>query len=111
MLNSRRRLAALTSLVLLGTMTHAASAAEKEIVAYRLTEWKTLHFHDGGKANTHYETVKKLGCEVKKQGHGDHVDVAYRCPQWRQISLTSHEHAHGWERWLKNSGFEVRHEH
>ncbi|MEX0715628.1 MAG: hypothetical protein WD066_03540 [Planctomycetaceae bacterium] len=88
-----------------------ASADAAEVVAYRLTNWKTLHFDDAAKAQTHADAVKRLGCEVKTDNHGGHVDVAYRCSEWKQIELSSHSAADAWERWLKASGFETRHQH
>ena len=88
-----------------------AFAAGKEIVAYRLAKAKTLEFEDTKKADQHYSTVKKLGCEAKKDNHNGHVDVTYRCSKWRQLELDSHKAAHAWERWLKASGFETKHTH
>jgi hypothetical protein len=95
----------------LAGFTNTASAQDREVVAYRLTAWKTIHFDDAKKAETHAQTVKKLGCEVKTGDHGGHVDVSYRCAEWREISLDTHSKAHSWEKWLKSSGFETRHEH
>lgn len=89
----------------------AVNAQEKFSVDYRRTTWKTLHFKDAKKAQLHYDTVKYLGCEAKKDAHGDHIDVTYRCTTWRTISLKTHDAAHEWERWLKASGFETKHEH
>ena len=88
-----------------------AMAAEREIVGYRLQDWTTAEFEDSGKAETHYKTLKKLGCEVKQERHDGHIDVIYRCPDWREIALKSHSDAHKWEDWLKDCGFETRHKH
>ena len=93
------------------TLTSTASAADREVVAYRLTNWKTVHFDDAKRADAHTKTVKRLGCEVKTGDHGGHIDVSYRCSEWREISLESHDKAHSWEKWLKASGFETRHDH
>lgn len=95
----------------LATFTSSASAADREVVAYRLANWKTFHFEDAKKAETHVKTVKGLGCEVKSDDHDGHIDVSYRCAEWREISLDSHDKAHNWEKWLKACGFETRHEH
>lgn len=97
--------------LLASTSTRNANAAEQEIVSYRLKKWKTVHFDDAKRADAHHKTVKKLGCEVKKDSHGDHIDVAYRCPKWRSIALNTHKSAHEWQKWLKASGFETKHEH
>ena len=91
--------------------TKPATAAEKEVVAYRLAKWKTIEFEDTNKAKLHYTTIKKLGCEVKQEPHKGHVDVSYRCPKWRKMELKNHSSAHQWEKWLKASGFETKHEH
>lgn len=100
------------ALAILGTFAaQPALAAEKEAVAYRLEKWKTIEFEDMKKAKTHYTTIKKLGCEVKQEDHNGHVDVSYRCPKWRELSLDSHTAAHKWEKWLKASGFETKHSH
>ena len=101
----------LTLTFALATFATAASAAETEVVAYRLANWKTVHFEDAKKADTHAKTVKQLGCEVKTDDHSGHIDVSYRCAEWRELSLDSHDKAHKWENWLKASGFETKHEH
>jgi hypothetical protein len=103
--------AALAVAVLGLSAGRTAEAAEEFAVSYRLPQWKTLHFHDDAKAESHYQAVKNLGCEVKKDGHAGHVDVSYRCPQWKQITLKTDDLAHQWEAWLKASGFETQHAH
>ena len=87
------------------------SAAEKEIVSYRLSEWKTLHFDDADLATKHLDTMKMLGCQVKQDSHGGHIDVSYYCPQWKQATVATHSVAHKWEKWLRGAGFETRHTH
>ncbi len=87
------------------------AAADQEVVEYRLTDWKTMHFHDVNKGRQHIEAVKKLGCEVKQSNHGDHLDVSYRCKDWKKMTVASHDLAHKWEDWLKASGFETKHAH
>ena len=104
-------LAVVAAALAFGAATGAAVAADQEIVGYRLKQWKTVHFDDAKRAKTHYETVKKLGCEAKQADHGGHIDVTYRCPEWKEIALKSHSDAHKWEKWLKASGFETRHAH
>ena len=82
-----------------------------ERVEFRLTEWKSLHFDQANHAKQYYETFKGIGCECKQDAHGDHIDVAFRCPKWRSLSLKSHSEAHKWEAFLKKAGFETNHEH
>lgn len=91
--------------------TQMAEAAETFTVTYRCEKWKTVEFEDAKKAKTHYETVKKLGCEAKQAGHAGHIDVSYRCPKWKRMTLKDHDSVHRWEKWLKAVGFETKHTH
>ena len=107
--SAARRVAAVATVmaVLFGT----AVAAETEVVTFRLTKWKSMHFDDADKGNRHYEALTSIGCEAEKATHGDHFDVRYRCVKWKTMTLKSHDLAHQWERWLKASGFETKHSH
>jgi len=115
MMNGRKKQMLIAAGLAIASMTSLAvqstSAADKEAVAYRLAEWKTIEFKDPNRAKVHFSTIKKLGCEVKQADHNGHVDVSYRCPKWRQIELSDHAAAHKWEDWLKASGFETQHKH
>jgi hypothetical protein len=82
-----------------------------EIVRYQLESWKAKHIHDAKKAEQIAETLTKLGCELTKEQHNGHIDLKYRCPQWRQLDLKSHEEAHKWEAWLKEFQFKTEHKH
>ncbi|TWU04839.1 hypothetical protein [Stieleria varia] len=86
-----------------------ASAAE--IVKFQLKDWKAQHIHDTKKADKITDTLKKIGCEVERAEHNGHVDVKYRCPKERQMTLKTHEEASQWEKWLKGYGFTVSHSH
>ena len=108
---SRMALTGLLALFSVAFATQSARAESKELVDYRLTEWKTKHFHDAEKADSIATSLKKLGCEVKQDSHDGHIDLSYRCPLWRRLTLGSHDEAHRWEKWLKDSGFETRHKH
>ena len=90
---------------------HAGHSHAGETVAFALANWKTLHFEDANKAAQHAETIKKLGCELKQEKHAGHIDVTYRCAQWRTMELPSHKLADQWIGWLKGSGFDVSHGH
>ena len=90
---------------------NAAIAAGQEVVNFRLPEWKSAHFDDAKSAQANFQTLKQLGCEAEQHQHGGHFDVRYRCPQWHSISLTSHNEAHQWQRWLDAFGFETAHQH
>jgi len=82
-----------------------------ESLAFQLTDWKSLHFDDANKATQHAATVNKLGCEVKQDNHAGHIDVAYRCAQWKEMKVKNHSMAVQWENWLTKSGFDVSHSH
>ena len=96
---------------LLHVNSSSALAVNKEVVRFRLTDWKSLHLSDSKKANDIAKTLKKLGCEAEGHSHGDHFDLRYRCVKWRSLSVESHEKAHQWESWLKKMNFETKHEH
>jgi hypothetical protein len=55
-----------------------AKSARKK-VGFRLTEWKTYHSHSEAEAQQQISTLMKIGCEVKSENHGNHIDVKYRC--------------------------------
>ena len=91
-------------------VTGAANAGD-EIVKYQLEKWGHKHIHKVGDAQKITKTLKSLGCEVKEEKHNRHIDLKYRCPKWRQLSLESHAEAHKWEKWLKGYGFKTQHHH
>lgn len=91
--------------------SHAGHSHATETVAFVLANWKTMHFEDVTKAGQHAEMIKKLGCELKQEKHAGHIDVSYRCVQWRTMELPSHALAEQWIGWLKASGFDVSHGH
>ncbi|OYP31081.1 hypothetical protein CGZ80_22020 [Rhodopirellula sp. MGV] len=88
-----------------------ANSPQRELVNYRLENWKTAHAESGKKGEQLVATLKKLRCEVSVSSHGGHQDVKYRCVKWQQLSLKSHKEAHQWEAWLKQYGFATKHEH
>ena len=110
-MHGKQKLLWLCAAALAAVLAGKVEADEKYTVDYRLKNWKTVHFEDAKRAKTHVETVKKLGCEVKQEDHGGHIDVTYRCPEWKTMSVKSHDEAHKWEKWLKASGFETKHKH
>lgn len=92
-------------------MAAPQQAGAEEIVRYQLTDWKRKHIHDLAKAEKIADSLKKLGCEVEKAEHNGHIDIRYRCPQWRQIKPKTHDEAARWEKWFKEFGFQVEHVH
>lgn len=89
----------------------ASPAASKEIVRYRLVDWRAVHSSKEAQAKKLAATLSQLKCEVKQSSHGNHIDVRYRCKTWQELQLKDHASAHQWEKWLKNYGFETTHEH
>ncbi len=97
--------------IMLAVMSVPAALSAEEIVRYQLENWATQHIHDQKKADTITKTLEKLGCELKVDKHNGHIDVKYRCPNWRQLKLKSHDDAHKWEHWLKEFKFKTEHKH
>jgi hypothetical protein len=83
----------------------------KETIAFQLPQWKTMHFEDAAKAKQHADMVAKLGCEVKQGQHAGHIDLTYRCVQWKSMAVETHQLADQWCGWLKGSGFDVSYAH
>ncbi len=90
---------------------HEHHAHGKEEIAFNLPQWKTMHFDDAAKAQQHAEMVKKLGCEVKQGQHAGHIDLTYRCIEWKSMIVETHALAEQWSQWLAGSGFDVSHAH
>jgi hypothetical protein len=103
------RLVAIVPALLFAAAPALASAAE--VVEFQLADWRTQHFDSEAQAKEFVDTVSHLGCEAKSGSHGGHIDVSYRCPEWRALQADTHESAHAWEAWLKKSGFQTRHKH
>jgi hypothetical protein len=86
-------------------------AAGPEAVEFRMTEWKQLHGTGSQREAQLINQLKAMGCEVQISQHGGHADIAYRAPTWRDIHLPDHASAEQWMGWLKQNGFEVKHQH
>lgn len=99
------------SLCCVAVFAVAASTQASEAIAYRLSDWKEMHYDDPGKAAQHLAAVKKLGCEASQDSHDGHTDVVYRSPQWQALEVANDELAHQWEAWLRGAGFETLHGH
>jgi hypothetical protein len=96
---------------LFSALPDRALAADQYVVQFRLSKWKTMHFDETPKAEAQLATLKKLGCEVKAGEHSGHIDVTYRCPEWKSLTVETDEGAHKWEKWLRTCGFETSHAH
>lgn len=105
----------LLSLCVCGTLLLAApttaGAEETEIVKYHLADWKNIHTKDNAHAEKLLKTFKTLQVETQVSDHGNHKDIKYRCPKWKQLKVKSHDVAHQWEKFLKSLGFKTEHNH
>jgi hypothetical protein len=92
-------------------LTASAMADASHVVKFRLPTKKSAHFDDKRAAGKFSESLKQIGCDVKTESHGNHLDVTYRCAEWGSVEADSDEAAHRWESWLKKHGFETAHKH
>lgn len=76
-------------------------------VAYYLPVWKTLHLHDAAKAKEQLTNLKKLGCVTQQRAHAGHLDVSFRCNEWKSLAFEDQALAEGWVRWLDANGFDT----
>ena len=101
------RLTMVTFFSLLGAVQ--SFGADGVLVSFRLTKQKTTHFDDVSSAKRQLDTLRKLGCKVRQEAHGDHYDVLYSAPSWRKLKSKSTKQSDQWAHWLERSGFEVIH--
>lgn len=85
--------------------TQVRSAKKK--MGFRLTKWKTIHSHSQADAQQQVATLTKIGCEVKTENHGDHVDVRYRCVDWKTLKLDTAQLVYQWTTWCQAKGMET----
>lgn len=83
----------------------------RELVQFRLAEWRSKHTHKAAELSQFTALCRGLGCEVETVSHGNHTDVKFRCPEWREVELPSHVAATSWQKFLGELGFEAKHEH
>lgn len=76
-------------------------------IGFRLTEWKTIHAQSVGQADQEVAALKKIGCEVTSNDHGGHVDIKYRCPQWKSMKVPTETLAKQWSSWCTAKGMET----
>lgn len=88
-----------------------AGQPPREIVQFRLSQWKAQHIHQANAAAEALVIYRALGCETEKAQHSGHTDVKVRCVEWREVELPDHQTAHAWQDYLKKAGFETKHEH
>ena len=89
------------------TTTAQPVSARSRIVGFRATEWKTIHSHSEEHAQQTIATLKKLGCEVKTENHGDHMDIQFQCSQWKSMKLKTDSLVNQWSAWCDTQGMET----
>jgi len=78
-----------------------------KLVGYRAPDWQTLHTASADEAQQTVATLKRIGCEVESNNHGDHVDVKFRCPEWRSMKVKTHALQSQWSNWCEKQGLET----
>lgn len=91
--------------------TLAPGEKPKEIVQFRLLEWKTLHAHQPQQFSQLLALYRALNCEIQQVDHNGHQDLRVRCPAWMEMELPTHHAAHQWQEFLRKASFETKHEH
>lgn len=76
-------------------------------MGYRVEAWKTLHSSTPEEAEQSIATLEKIGCEVKSRKHDNHIDVIYRCTNWRSMKLSNSQLVAQWSSWCKDRGMET----
>ena len=84
------------------------ATTKRPIVAFQMVKPRTVHLHDHADAQKILNTLTLVGCELKTVDHNGHTDATFSCPQWRTIELATEDSALAWEKWLKESGFDIR---
>ena len=82
-------------------------SSNAKIVGYRATEWKTVHTSSKAEAEQTTATLKRIGCEVDTNNHGDHIDIRFRCDEWRSMKVKTHTLQSQWSNWCENQGLET----
>ncbi|MFK7770428.1 MAG: hypothetical protein AB8B55_24675 [Mariniblastus sp.] len=82
-------------------------AASAKKIGYRVTQWKTVHSNSEQEAQTDIATLKKLGCEVTSENHDNHIDVKYRCPEWKSVKVATDQLVNQWSTWCVAKGMET----
>lgn len=86
--------------------TALAKSSLKKI-GFRVIDWKTIHSKDEDETKETIAALKKVGCEVISESHGDHIDVKYRCSDWKSLSFATDQLVNQWSTWLSAKGMET----
>lgn len=89
-----------------GAPATQTSAPIKKL-GFRVTQWKTIHTNSEEQAQTELETLKRIGCEVASENHGNHIDVRYQCTEWKTIKLATDQLVSQWANWCQAKGMET----
>ena len=92
-------------------VVNPAPNTKRPTVSFQMAKARTVHLHDQAAAQKILNTLTLVGCDISTKDHADHTDATFSCPQWTTIELTTEDSAHAWQKWLKESGFETKHEH
>jgi len=82
-------------------------ALSAKLVGYRATDWNTVHTYSKAEAEQTLATLKRIGCEVETNNHGDHVDIKFRCEEWRSMKVKTHTLQSQWSNWCEKQGMET----
>ena len=85
----------------------AATTEAQKKIGFRLANWQTKHIHNVAEAEKLIASLEKIGCEVTKADHNGHLDVRYRCPAWKSITVENDEYQKQWATWLAGQGMET----
>ena len=78
-----------------------------KLVGYRATAWQTVHTSSKAEAEQTLATLKRIGCEVETNNHGDHIDIKFRCEEWRSMKVKTYTLQSQWSSWCENQGMET----
>ena len=62
--------------------------------------WYAGHYHDAAQARRIHDLLKSAGCETEMLDHAGHIDVQYRCAQWKKVTVKTDKDLVEWQKWL-----------
>lgn len=83
-----------------------AKDAQKKI-GFRMLNWKKRCVHNADEANQLIASLEKIGCEVVQANHNGHMDVSYRCPEWKTITVENDTFQAQWTNWMGTAGLDT----
>jgi hypothetical protein len=88
-----------------GKATLAKASLKK--IGFRALEWQAIHAGSTKEAEEIVGSLQKIGCEVTTEQHGDHLDVKYRCVEWKSLELATDQLIAQWSTWFAAKGMET----